>query len=371
MSDSARQRVGFIESVATIYYGRTPRWLLPAANRFVEPAYAVARRACEIALDLFPQVESVAPPDTDGPGLLVAGRGEVRELFLNRTGLTEPRITVRGRRFLWDISRTTGAPAEPVTLIEADRCYRHLLLRRGYVAIPQWVLFKADISLPWPVLVRRWRRNLAENMRRVVKHGFSWRIEHRRAGLRAFYERMHYPYIRARYGTAALLASRTYVESVWERGVLLLATRDGEDVGGFLISTAKREPLVMFLGIKDADFRHVKCGAVSALYLFALRWAKEHGYQTVNFGHARPFLDDGLFRYKRRWGMHVVPSPNRPRTLFVRVCDEPRVAAFLRQPIITYDHCAALVGLGDTPGNAVPQRPVAASPAVVTPTCAP
>jgi hypothetical protein len=371
MSEPSRQRVGFIESVATFYYRRTPRWLLPAANRFVEPAYAVARRACEIALDLFPQVESLSSPGTDGPGLLVAGRGDVRQLFLDRTGMQEARITGGGRRFLWDISRTTGATAEPATLIEADRCYRHLLLRRGYVALPQWVLFKADVSPPWPALVRRWRKSLAENMRRVVKHGFSCRIERQRAGLREFYERMHYPYIRARYGSAALLASRAYVESVWERGVLLLVTRDGEDVGGVLISTATREPLVAFLGIKDADFRHVKRGAISALYCFALRWAKEHGYQTINFGHARPFLDDGLFRYKHRWGMHVVPSPRKPRTLFVRVCDEPRVVAFLRQPIITYDHRAALVGLEDTPGDAVPQRPVAPSSAVFTPTCAP
>jgi hypothetical protein len=294
MSDSSRESVGFIETLATIYYGRTPRWLLRAVNRFVEPGYAVARRACGIALDLFPRVEILSSPGTNGPGLLVAGRGEVREIFLDRTGLKEPSIGVRGHRLIWNVSRTAGGTAEPVTLIEADRCYRYLLSRRGYVAIPEWVLFKMDVSSPWPELVRRWRRDLADNMRRVVKHGFSCRIEHRRAGLRDFYEQMYLPYISARYGASALLASHAYLESVWQRGLLLIATRDGEDVGGFLISTATREPLVAFMGIKDADSRHVQRGAVSALYLFALRWAKEHGYHTLRVANTDADVNDSL-----------------------------------------------------------------------------
>lgn len=359
MLDSPPKRVGIIETLAAIYYERTPRWLLRAVNRFVEPGYAVARRACEIFLDLFPRVEALSPTDSNGPGLLAAGRGEVRQIFLNRTGLQEPRVEARGRRLLWNMSRRAGGSAEPATLIEADRCYRWLLARRGYVAVPEWVLFKMDVSSPWEELVRSWRQNQYDNLRRAIKHGFSWRIEPRREGLREFYKRMYLPYISARYGTAALLASHAYLESVWQRGLLLMVTQDGEDVGGFLISTAKREPVIAFMGIKDADLRHVKRGAVSALYLFTLRWAKEHGYRTIDFGHARPFLDDGLFYYKRRWGMHVVPSPRKPRTLFVRECDEPRVRAFLGQPVITYDSRAELVVFGAPRGCDAAQVPTA------------
>jgi hypothetical protein len=224
------------------------------------------------------------------------------------------------------------------------------------VAVPEWVLFKADVSGPWGRLLTGYRRRLEDNLRRVRNGGFGYRIEDDPAVLPEFYHRMYLPHARARYGASALVASMPYLSNVLRNGFLLMVTWQGEDVAGLLISTAGPEPWLAFMGVRDGDFEHVRRGAISALYLFALQWAHEANHATLDVGHTRPFRDDGLYRYKRRWGMRPMASPRKTRALFVRVCDDPRVAAFLAGPVVTYGDDGELMGVDEAAAPAASAR---------------
>jgi hypothetical protein len=50
-------------------------------------------------------------------------------------------------------------------------------------------------------------------------------------------------------------------------------------------------------------------GAFSALYYFTLLVGYESGCREIDFLGTRPLLQDGLFRYKRKWGTRVEDSP--------------------------------------------------------------
>ena len=57
------------------------------------------------------------------------------------------------------------------------------------------------------------------------------------------------------------------------------------------------------LGVRNGNVEYIEQGAVTASYYFTIHWAKNEGFQRIDFGLSRPFLKDGVFVYKKRWGM--------------------------------------------------------------------
>src|SRR5262249_30290602 len=135
-----------LERLATAYYARLPKRALSRLNPIIEPAYAACRRIGQIALDLWMPISVLE--DAAAPPLRIAGRGEVRQIFLRHMANRQPRIEQCRRQSIWRASRF-HAGRQPAALIEADRCFVRLLARRGYVAVPQWVLFRMDVAQPW------------------------------------------------------------------------------------------------------------------------------------------------------------------------------------------------------------------------------
>jgi len=85
-----------------------------------------------------------------------------------------------------------------------------------------------------------------------------------------------------------------------------------------LLSTASPAgPMAAFMGVRDGDRELVKRGAISALYYHCALWAKEQGYRSIDFGHTRPFLRDGLLVSKKRWGMRMQRSERKHRSLYL------------------------------------------------------
>jgi hypothetical protein len=59
----------------------------------------------------------------------------------------------------------------------------------------------------------------------------------------------------------------------------------------------------LLMGLRDGDLARADDVVRDALYLFALRWARDvRGATTFGLTSAVPFADDGLFRFKKRWG---------------------------------------------------------------------
>ncbi len=77
--------------------------------------------------------------------------------------------------------------------------------------------------------------------------------------------------------------------------------------------------IITILGVKDGRRDYVKQGAISALYYYTILWAKERGYTELDWGHCRPILNDGLFLYKKRWGMQIQRSNRKHRTLYISI----------------------------------------------------
>jgi hypothetical protein len=56
-------------------------------------------------------------------------------------------------------------------------------------------------------------------------------------------------------------------------------------------------------------------GSYATTY-FTIVFGKQKGYAQIDFGDAPPFFHDGLFQYKREWGMSIRPAMGKGAKVF-------------------------------------------------------
>ena len=57
-------------------------------------------------------------------------------------------------------------------------------------------------------------------------------------------------------------------------------------------------------------FDHVKRGVIAASYYYLIQYSKKSSAKLIDLGSCRPFVNDGLFNYKRKWGTKIGKSEN-------------------------------------------------------------
>jgi hypothetical protein len=227
-----------------------------------------------------------------------------------------------------------------VLWIEADRWYTGFLAARGFIPVPKWVYLTLDLSLPEDEIIKRFKKRNWNNYRRMMKQQYTYEVVHGTDRIAHFYHRMYVPFVKSRHGERAYIESFAYMKNLMQYGALLFVKHEGEYVGGFVFNTAYKIPRMAYRGVLDARNDHITQGISSAMYCFAIRWAKEKGYGEIDFGHCRPFLDDGVLQFKRRWGMQIHRSPRLHRTLFLYLGEPHPVAHqfFRHHPLIMEEH---------------------------------
>lgn len=289
--DHARARIWEEVSFAANYHVRGK---LPRLVSGYESARALLRRR--------PSCCRVTTPAED-PGqqlrLLLGGDDErVRRYLTHRAGRVGSPPSVAAR------PRGEGADLE---ILEVPRIVARLYSRRGYFVLPWWVSQSVELSRLERFIAAS--RHTSQRVRRILRRGYDYEVVRDRASFDEFYHRMYLPTMTARHGEEAYLRGPLYLWRGLEHGALLMVRRDGRRVAGILNVRSARDAHVMSTwagGMLDGDLALVEEDADSACIYFTLMWAR--GLPTctqVSLTATRPFLDDGLFRYRKRWGAHV------------------------------------------------------------------
>lgn len=175
--------------------------------------------------------------------------------------------------------------------------------------IPDWVEQDIDLSGSWDDVVSRFRKNTrTTDLRKVRKYGFTHDIVNDRASLEHFYDYLYAPYLTRRFGDAVDLVDRDWLIAVGENGGLMRIL-DGERViAGVVFHHGDDYLDWLWTGALSGDDADLEDGASSALYFYSIKYAYDRGFRRVTMNKSRPFLNDGLHRYKRKWGAHVAAS---------------------------------------------------------------
>jgi hypothetical protein len=97
--------------------------------------------------------------------------------------------------------------------------------------------------------------------------------------------------------------ARHYARQWFRHGGVLFAEQDGVRLAGMLYMRFGRQYHICVMGTMDGRYEPVRLGAMAALWIFGIRHARDMGCTRVVFGGSRAVLQDGVLRFKAKWGV--------------------------------------------------------------------
>lgn len=277
--------------------------------------------------------------------LLVGREKRFHDLLRIVVGKTE--ATTRGRRERLRHGPGLERSTADLVAVEVHPWFQPAFVRAGWQIVPE--------SIRWRIRLREFpptdaRESLRSDLRKVVSRGYRLEIASYRDHWRTFRDDMLAPLVHRRYGESAWHPSDRMLHELGRAAHLLYVCRDEQRLGGVVAVTRGKEVWIPFLGVRDGSEALVKSGVTAALYKLTLEWARDSGFEELDFGRTCPFSGDGLARFKRKWGLRPVTDALSPRYAMRVGTRSPRLAeAFARQPVYVLDPTG--VGRSRVPGG--------------------
>jgi hypothetical protein len=235
---------------------------------------------------------------------IVFGRRETSEYFSKLVYLDEPMPEFLGRRNFSNIPSFLEDAAEDVVIVETDWSFLGFLRDNGFLVLPQ-INFALDITGSWETIQGRMARSKVRRMSGVVEAGYTFEITKDLEKLRSFYHEMYLPHMYAKHGKSALPVSYLECKRLFLGGCLMLVKRGQEYAAGIILVPQGDELYEPLIAVKG-NRKQMTLGSYAATY-YTIVFGMKEGYSRVNFGNAPPFMHDGLFQYKKEWGMQIRP----------------------------------------------------------------
>jgi hypothetical protein len=202
-----------------------------------------------------------------------------------------------------------GSDADLV-IVAANQLLLRLYKGHGFRFIPKWIRLFLSVNDHPDEMLEKITGPAAGAVRRNVKKmknsGFEYDLTNDAAWFDRFYYDMYRPYAVARFGDNAAIDRYEKLRDYFEEGSGLVIKQHGEAVGAVILIIRDRTLYFYRVGMVDGDDSHTRDGASTAMYYYTALLAHSWGCDGVDFGHSRPFLTDGVLRYKLKWGMSVL-----------------------------------------------------------------
>lgn len=192
-----------------------------------------------------------------------------------------------------------------MVFINAELLFAQKLDRFQYLALPPWVPQKLILADQWEDVLKSFPKNTRKKLRRVLKHEYQFYTAHTDNQFNYFYHAMYVPYTHTRFGNAAVIYPQDHIKRILQQGEILFLFRNDRVLLGSLIKYEHDRLLSICVAAADDLQPAMFKGAMEAMYYFCIMSAFEKGCRVVDFLGSRPLLDDGAFRYKRKWGTYI------------------------------------------------------------------
>ncbi len=233
-------------------------------------------------------------------------------------GIEAPEAYTLTRRWNpWHTAAAARRAARDQGLVVFTETSAPVALRSELLSFDTYV----DLEIPLPADEATFVRHLSASARSDIRRSrrFEAKVSHDPAWATEFHQRHHLPSIRDRHGDEGFVASPEELARVFAGGKAewIQVMTGAECVGALLGEPGPEGYGVYRLGWRDGDPAWLPAGVVGALYWFGVRRAFALGLPRVHLGGVMSDLEDGLFRYKAKWGARLIPDDRRYRRLLL------------------------------------------------------
>lgn len=259
----------------------------------------------------------------------------------------DPEETKSAQRPFWRFNLLNVFPASDIVIIEAYKRLIHRLPHGNTIVLPQFVHHRLPVQGDWASVESRFHRSALGEMEKAKKVGYEYEISRDDNDFKMFYQDMYLPTVQSRHGELASPMSFGQAYQYFKHGCLFLVKQNGRRLCGSVCHAVDGVVYFVIMGALQGDQAVIKSGIMGALNCLRLQWANQQGYRAVNFLGSGPFLNGGLFQYKRKWGTELSIPPHLHRQLWIKVQrNTPAVSRFLQDnPFIIVDKDANLHGM--------------------------
>ncbi len=220
-----------------------------------------------------------------------------------------------------------------LVVIECNAIVQYLLKKKNDFFVPLWI--NGMVNIPLDIS----SKSALDDYRRIKNNNLSFTIKDRKEDFDHFYYTMYLPYINLRFDNQSQkITYNTMTKMISSHNCkLLIVKQDDLPLGGiFIILRKNHHPYIWILGVKNADLEYVRRGTIAALYYYSAQYLAQSGREKMLVGASRPFLNDGILKYKKKWGMYIISS-SFTGLLFKPGNDSDSLSIFLQKnPFITY-----------------------------------
>lgn len=329
-----------------------PLWLRRWLFSVLYSLYINLRRTQALLTQLRLSVSTVVGESKDGDSLsvLFVG-GKTFPSFLSEQFFkNSPQVKFVKKVWIWRIGHISRVDPDVDGLITScDGFYQRWVEKAESYVFPHFVDMVLDVSEPIEVFFKKSTKSVKADIQKVRKYGYSFEPCPDVNGLQQFYEQMYLPLIRTRHGNARVYTPPFFVfrwlQMMGYRLVLVKNNRGEVITGGYYYANHGMAS-VRYIGVINGNLDWVRKGAESALYYFFVTHPLDTELRVANFGGARPFFNDGLFWYKKKWGMAASVSNDTSDIFGLRLIGDggPLRSFLLDNPLIGINKKRELVG---------------------------
>lgn len=297
---------------------------------------------------------------SDGrPGVVViAGVGQGIDYLVHRAFEGDPQRELMGKVPPWRLARTLKRlrTSADMSIARVDRITARFLFDSSYLAVPEWVGTLLTLPEHRNAFAAQ-SDSLKKELQRVLRSNFTSELTRTKKDFEAFYYTMYVPFVRKRHGEQAVVRRFYSMRRLFRHGGLFWIRQSGQRVAGLLFHQQDQTLELVALGTINGEWAPVEAGAFATLYSAFVKHAEAIGCTGVEMGGCRPSLNDGVLRYKRKWGAHLIEQRGSHYDFMVHWhhCSETVIAFLAHTPIIFRDHdgLSAVTAMG--PGQATTQ----------------
>lgn len=213
-------------------------------------------------------------------------------------------------------------------------------LKRDFLILPN-VDFSLDLQKPMTDITKRLSRRRRRDLAKLARYNYSWTVHWaNEKNFDFFYRKMYYPYMTRRFGRRANIASYSRSKALYlDNGSIIFVNRGEKPVAGILFQIRDKTVYARDLGIYEGNQELVSDLAGQAALFYLIKWAQMKGVAILNYGSTVPFLRNGIFQYRKEWGMSVGKNGVYPIYCLLRlnVSNEAAVSMLSQNPFIFVD----------------------------------